>query len=228
MALFERIQMDMTAAMRARDEARLGSIRRIKAALQMQQIDAMKPLDEAAELKILNTLIRQRREAADMFRKGGRAELADKEEAELKLIESYMPAASSDEEVDAVIRGGYLTYTIRDFVMESPPQFMITPDIQTRAQFPFTMDCAQRFFGHFMNHKFTFAGMITSIVIYDGKENLPNHSYAAGLLFRETLEEMALLGKLSDHIGTIHFEYGGTTTNPTIRVEVASKSQRTK
>ena len=53
----------------------------------------MKPLDEATEIQILNTLIKQRREAAEMFRKGDRPELADKEEAELKLVESYMPAA---------------------------------------------------------------------------------------------------------------------------------------
>jgi uncharacterized protein YqeY len=63
----------------------------------------MKPLDEATELQILGMLIKQRREAAEMFRKGDRAELADKEEAELKLIESYMPAAPSDQEIDAAI-----------------------------------------------------------------------------------------------------------------------------
>jgi uncharacterized protein YqeY len=63
----------------------------------------MKPLDEATELQILNTLIKQRREAAEMFRKGDRPELADKEEAELKLVESYMPAAPSDAEIDAAI-----------------------------------------------------------------------------------------------------------------------------
>jgi hypothetical protein len=63
----------------------------------------MKPLDEATELQILGTLIKQRLEAADMFRKGDRAELADKEETELKLIESYMPAAPSDKEIDDAI-----------------------------------------------------------------------------------------------------------------------------
>jgi uncharacterized protein YqeY len=63
----------------------------------------MKPLDEATELQILGTLIKQRREAADMFRKGDRAELADKEEAELKLIESYMPSAPSEKEIDDAI-----------------------------------------------------------------------------------------------------------------------------
>jgi hypothetical protein len=63
----------------------------------------MKPLDETTELQILSTLIKQRREAAEMFRKGARPELAEKEEAELKLVESYMPAAPSDAEIDAAI-----------------------------------------------------------------------------------------------------------------------------
>jgi uncharacterized protein YqeY len=63
----------------------------------------MKPLDEPTELQILNTLIKQRKEASEMFRKGNRPELADKEDAELKLIESYMPSAPTPEEVDAAI-----------------------------------------------------------------------------------------------------------------------------
>jgi uncharacterized protein YqeY len=103
MALLERIQTDLVAAMRAKDEARLGAIRMIKTALKKHEVDSMKPLDEPTELQLLNTLVKQRRESADMFRKGGRPELADKEEAELKLIESYMPSAPSDEEVDAAI-----------------------------------------------------------------------------------------------------------------------------
>jgi hypothetical protein len=103
MALLDRIQTDMVAAMRAKDEMRLNAIRMIKAALKKTEIDSMKPLDEATELQILGTLVKQRREAADMFRKGGRMELADKEEAELKLVESYMPAAPSDEEIDQAI-----------------------------------------------------------------------------------------------------------------------------
>lgn len=93
----------MVAAMKGREEARLDALRMIKAALQKHQIDSMKPLDEATELQLLNTLIKQRREAADMFRKGNRPELADREEAELKLIESYMPAAPTEAEVDAAI-----------------------------------------------------------------------------------------------------------------------------
>ena len=73
MALLERIQTDMVAAMRAKDEMRLNAIRLIKTALKKHEVDSMKPLDEATEIQILNTLIKQRREAAEMFRKGARA-----------------------------------------------------------------------------------------------------------------------------------------------------------
>ena len=103
MPLLDQIQRDMVAAMKGREEARLDALRMVKAALQKHQVDSMKPLDSQSELQVLNMLIKQRRESAEMFRKGGRPELADKEEAELKLIESYMPSAPSDEEIDAAI-----------------------------------------------------------------------------------------------------------------------------
>jgi uncharacterized protein len=103
MPLLDQIQKDMVSAMKAREEARLGALRMIKTALQKHQIDSMKPLDEQTELQLLNMLIKQRREAADMFRKGDRFELADREEAELKLIESYMPSAPTDAEIEAAI-----------------------------------------------------------------------------------------------------------------------------
>ena len=103
MALLDRIQTDMVAAMKARDEAKLSAIRMIKTALKKQEVDSMKPLDESTELQVLNTLMKLRREAAELFRKRGRTELADKEEAELRLIQSYMPAAPSDEEIEAAI-----------------------------------------------------------------------------------------------------------------------------
>jgi uncharacterized protein YqeY len=103
MRLIDQIQKDMVAAMKSRDEARLDGLRMVKAALMKYKVDTMKELDEASELQILNTLIKQRREAADMFRKGNRPELAEKEEGELKLIESYMPAAPTEEEVDSAI-----------------------------------------------------------------------------------------------------------------------------
>src|SRR5216684_4236484 len=103
MPLLERIQKDMIEAMKAKDEARLSAVRMIKTALKKVEVDSMKPLDEAAEMQVLNSLIKQRTESAEMFRKGGRSELAEKEEAERALIESYMPAPASAEEIEMAI-----------------------------------------------------------------------------------------------------------------------------
>ena len=93
----------MVDAMKAKDEARLGTVRMVKAALKKQEVDSMKLLDEAAELQVMNTLLKQRRESADMFRKGGREELAAKEEAEIRGIEDYMPAAPSEAELEEAV-----------------------------------------------------------------------------------------------------------------------------
>src|SRR5581483_6286256 len=103
MPLLDRIQKDMTEAMRAKDEARLNAIRLIKTALKKHEVDSMKPLDETTELAVLNTLMKQRRDSIDMYRKGNRNDLAEKEEAELKLIETYMPAAAGEEEISRAI-----------------------------------------------------------------------------------------------------------------------------
>jgi uncharacterized protein YqeY len=93
----------MVAAMKSRDEARLSALRMMKAALMKQKVDSPKPVDEAAEMQVLKTLIKQRIEAAEAFRKAGRAEQAEKEEAERVLIESYLPAAATEQEVEAAI-----------------------------------------------------------------------------------------------------------------------------
>ena len=101
MALIDQVQKDMVAAMKAHEATRLDALRMLKTALMKHKVDTMKELDEQSELQILNLLVKQRRESADMFRKGNRPELADKEEAELKLIESYMPSAPTEAELDA-------------------------------------------------------------------------------------------------------------------------------
>ena len=103
MPLLETIQKDMVAAMKSKDEARLSAIRMIKTALKKVEVDSMKPLDEATEMQVLNSLIKQRTESAEMFRKGGRVEMAEKEEAERTLIESYMPAPATPEEMEEAI-----------------------------------------------------------------------------------------------------------------------------
>ncbi|HTT64320.1 MAG TPA: GatB/YqeY domain-containing protein [Bryobacteraceae bacterium] len=103
MPLLDRVQKDLMDAMKTRDEGRLGTLRMMKTALKKHEVDSRKPLDEAAEMQILKSLVKQRTEAAEMFRKGGREELAAKEEAERKLIESYLPAAADDAEIEAAI-----------------------------------------------------------------------------------------------------------------------------
>ncbi|MGA2135970.1 MAG: GatB/YqeY domain-containing protein [Bryobacteraceae bacterium] len=104
MPLLDRIQKDIVEAMKAREEARLSSLRMMKSALKKHEVDAMKPLDEAAEMQILKSLVKQRTEAAEAFRKGGREDSAVKEESERKLIESYLPAGATEAEIEAAIQ----------------------------------------------------------------------------------------------------------------------------
>jgi len=103
MPLIDQVQQDMVAAMKSKSEARLSALRMIKAALMKQKVDSPKPLDEAAEMQVLKLLVKQRIDAAEMFRQAGRIEQAEKEEAERRLIESYLPAAATELEIDAAI-----------------------------------------------------------------------------------------------------------------------------
>ena len=103
MGLIDQIQKDMTGAMKAKDEVRLGALRMVKSALHKHQVDSGKPLTESSELQVMNTLLKQRRESADLFRKGGREELAAKEEAEIGIIETYLPAAPSQAELEQAV-----------------------------------------------------------------------------------------------------------------------------
>ena len=77
----------------------------IKTALKKHEVDAMKPLTEPVELQVMNTLLKQRRESVDMFRKGGREELAAKEEAEIQVINSYLPSAATPAELEEAVSG---------------------------------------------------------------------------------------------------------------------------
>jgi len=100
--LLQRIETDIVAAMKSQD-TRLTVLRQIKTALVKYEKDSGKVLDEAAEQKILATLVKQHKDSIEMFVKGLRQELADKESAELLVIESYMPKEASHEHLDALI-----------------------------------------------------------------------------------------------------------------------------
>ncbi len=104
MSISEQVQKDMVQAMKARDERRLSTLRMVKSALKNKEIDKRAPLDDAETLQVMSTLIKQRKDSIEQFTKGGRQDLADKEAAEIVLIETYMPKAVSEDEIAAMVR----------------------------------------------------------------------------------------------------------------------------
>ena len=104
MSLVDQIQKDITTAMKARDEQRLSTLRMVKSALKNREIEKMAPLDEKESQAVLTTLIKQRKESIEQFTKGGRQEMADKEAAEIVLIETYLPKAAGEAEVVAGVK----------------------------------------------------------------------------------------------------------------------------
>ena len=103
MTIQEKIQTQMADAMRNKDPLRLSVLRMMKTAVKNKEVEKMKPLDENEVFAVLNTLVKQRRDSIDQFRKGGREELAQKEEAEIRIIEEYLPAAASEQEIQQAI-----------------------------------------------------------------------------------------------------------------------------
>jgi uncharacterized protein YqeY len=103
MTLSEKIQKDLTDAMRAKDELRLSVLRGIKSAIQYKETEKIRSLEEAECIQLLQTLVKQRKESIDQFTKGNRQDLVDKETQELAIIETYLPAGASDAEMDAAI-----------------------------------------------------------------------------------------------------------------------------
>jgi len=101
--LQEKIQSHMTDAMRNKDALRLSVLRMMKSAVKNKEVDKMKALDESEVIAVLNTLVKQRKDSAEQFRNGSRVEMAEKEEAEIKIIEEYLPAAASDADIRRAI-----------------------------------------------------------------------------------------------------------------------------
>jgi uncharacterized protein YqeY len=103
MTLAERIQKDLQEAIKARDELRTSVLRMLKAALREKEIEKMRPLEAAEQVQVLQTLLKQRREAIAQFTRGGRSDLAERETAEIAILEAYLPPAPSEEELQAAI-----------------------------------------------------------------------------------------------------------------------------
>ena len=104
MAISDQITKDITTAMKARDEHRLSTLRMVKSALKNKEVEKRAPLDDKEAMQVLSTLIKQRKDSIDAFTKGGRQEMADREGAEIVMIESYMPQAAGADEIAAKVR----------------------------------------------------------------------------------------------------------------------------
>jgi uncharacterized protein YqeY len=102
-AIGEKLGKDIVTAMKAREQETLTTLRMVKSALKNKEIDKREPLTDAEEQSILTTLLKQRRESIEQFTKGGRPELAAKEQVEIGLIEAYMPKAASEDDLRALV-----------------------------------------------------------------------------------------------------------------------------
>jgi uncharacterized protein YqeY len=103
MPIVDQINSDMTEAMKAREAERLSALRMVKTALTLRQTELPGGVDDAEAMKVLNTLLKQRRDAAEQFRAGGREELALKEENEARIIQTYLPAFASEEDISQAV-----------------------------------------------------------------------------------------------------------------------------
>jgi hypothetical protein len=113
MSLEDRIQTDMVAAMRHKEVVRLGALRMVKTALKNKQVERREELSDELVFSVLATLVKQRRDSAGQFRKGGREEMALREEEEISIIETYLPAPASEAEIrvavaEAIVETGAL------------------------------------------------------------------------------------------------------------------------
>jgi uncharacterized protein YqeY len=116
MSLVEKIHEDMVGAMKQRAVDRLSTLRMVKAALKNKEIDQRSPVTDAQAVQVLTTLIKQRKDSIEQFTKGNRPELAEKEAAEIVVIEEYMPKAADDEELRQVV-----TSTVADLRAQGTP-----------------------------------------------------------------------------------------------------------
>jgi uncharacterized protein YqeY len=103
MAFIDRISADLISAMRSKDQMRLGTLRMAKAALMNREVERGGPLDDAESMQVMASLIKQRRDSIEQFRNGGRNDLADKEQAEIAVLEAYLPPALDAAQLETII-----------------------------------------------------------------------------------------------------------------------------
>ncbi|MBC8030431.1 MAG: GatB/YqeY domain-containing protein [Pyrinomonadaceae bacterium] len=103
MSLKQQIVSELTASMKAQDAPRTSTLRMVKAAMMNREIEKGGELDDEEMMKLLRSMVKQRHDSVEQFEKGGRQNLADKEKAEIEIIEAYLPQAASREEIEAAV-----------------------------------------------------------------------------------------------------------------------------
>jgi uncharacterized protein YqeY len=103
MALMNKVEQEMVLAAKATDKTRLSALRMLKNSLHNREIDLKRELSEAEFLQVVSGMVKQRRDSIEQFEKGGRRDLVDKEEAELRVIQEFLPAQMSEADIDAII-----------------------------------------------------------------------------------------------------------------------------
>ncbi len=103
MSYIDRVEKDLTSAMKNKDELRLSVLRMVKSALKYKEVEKKRALEDLESLQVLQTLVKQRRESIDQFTRGGRKDLAEKESKEIAIIEEYLPLAPTDEEIHGAV-----------------------------------------------------------------------------------------------------------------------------
>lgn len=104
MDINKKINEEMASAAKAKDKIRLSAVRMIKTALHNKEIELLRPLNETEIMQLLSVMVKQRKDSIEQFSKGGRTDLVEKEEAELKVVQEFLPAQMSDEEVENLIK----------------------------------------------------------------------------------------------------------------------------
>jgi uncharacterized protein YqeY len=123
-AIGEKLGKDIVTAMKAREQETLTTLRMVKSALKNKEIDKREPLTDAEEQSILTTMLKQRRESIEQFKKGNRPELAAKELVEIGLIEAYMPKSASEDDLRALVAGAVAQVTAENGGTKPGPKEM--------------------------------------------------------------------------------------------------------
>ena len=131
--LKERIRQDVEAAMRARDRARLAALRLVASEIKQREVDGRRALDDAGVLAVLDKMKKQRRDSVDQYRAAGRDDLAAGESFEIEVIESYLPAPLTGEEIDALVARAIAETGAASMRDMGGVMARLRPDVQGRA-----------------------------------------------------------------------------------------------